>query len=146
MNHAQQPPGIQGPHGSQQTPPPGYYQQAPPGYYQQAAASHQPRKKRRIFLWVFLAMQAIFTLWLIAGLAAKGSGPSVASQTASACANGGWQGLFNSHADCMKHYAVALHDASDAGKGVGAAIIIVFWMVVDVILGISYGVYKLARR
>ena len=97
-------------------------------------------------MWVFLAIQVIFILWLITGLASKGSGPSVASQTASVCANGGWQGLFKSHTDCMKHYAVALQDAGDAGKGIGAAIIIVFWMVVDVILGISYGVYKLARR
>lgn len=46
----------------------------------------------------------------------------------------------------MKHYAVALRDAGDAGKGIGAAIIIVSWMVVDVILGVAYGVYKLARR
>jgi hypothetical protein len=106
----------------------------------------RPRKKHRIFLWVFLAIQAIFILWLVVGLASKGTGPTVASQTASACANGGWQGLFKSHADCMKHYAVALHDAGDVGKGLGAAIIILFWMVVDVILGIGYGVYKLAHR
>jgi hypothetical protein len=138
MSHAQQPRGMQGPYGYQQAPPPGYYQQPP--------ASRQPRKKRRIFLWVFLAIQAIFVLWLIVGLASKGSGPSVASQTASVCANGGWQGLFKSHADCMTHYAVALHDAGNAGKGLGAAIIILFWMVMDVILGISYGVYKLAHR
>jgi hypothetical protein len=138
MSHAQQPRGMQGPHGYQQAP--------PPGYYHQAHAPGQPRKKRRIFLWVFLVIQAIFALWLIVGLASKRSGPSVASQTASVCANGGWQGLFKSHADCMKHYAVALHDAGDVGKGLGAAIIIVFWMVADVILGIGYGVYKLARR
>jgi hypothetical protein len=146
MSHAQQPRGIQGPYGYQQAPPPGDYQQAPPGYYQQPPASGRPRKKHRIFLWVFLAIQAIFILWLVVGLASKGTGPTVASQTASACANGGWQGLFKSHADCMKHYAVALHDAGDVGKGLGAAIIILFWMVVDVILGIGYGVYKLAHR
>jgi hypothetical protein len=138
MSHAQQPQGMPGPYG--------YQQAAPPGYYQQAPGGAQPRKKRRIFLWVFLAIQAIFLIWLITGLASKGSGPSVASQTASACSNGGWQGLFKSHADCMKHYAVGLQDAGNVGKGLGAAIIIVFWMVVDVILGIGYGVYKLARR
>lgn len=146
MSHAQQPQGMRGPDGYQQAPPPGYYQQAPPGYYPQAPGIGQPRKKRRIFLWVFLAIQAIFVTWIIAGLASKGSGPSVASQTASVCTNGGWQGLFKSQADCMKHYAVALHDAGDVGEGIGVAIIIVFWMVVDVILGIGYGVYKLARR
>jgi len=146
MSHAQQPQGMQGLYGYQQAQSSGYYQQAPPDYYEPPPASGQPRKRRRIFLWVFLAIQAIFVLWLIVGLASKGSGPSVASQTASVCANGGWQGLFKSHADCMKHYAVALHDAGDAGKGLGAAIIIAFWMVVDVILGIGYGVYRLARR
>jgi ABC-type phosphate transport system permease subunit len=138
MSHAQQPQGMPGPYG--------YQQAAPPGYYQQVPGGTQPRKKRRIFLWVFLAIQTIFLIWLITGLASKGSGPSVASQTASACSNGGWQGLFKSHADCMKHYAVGLQDAGNVGKGLGAAIIIVFWMVVDVILGIGYGVYKLARR
>jgi hypothetical protein len=137
MSHAQQPQGMPGPYGYQQAPPPGYYQ---------VPGGAQPRKKRRIFLWVFFAIQAIFLIWLITGLASKGSGPSVASQTASTCSNGGWQGLFKSQADCMKHYAVALHDAGDVGKGVAAAIIIVFWMVVDVILGIGYGVYKFARR
>jgi hypothetical protein len=138
MSHAQQPQEMPGPYGYQQAPPAGYYRQAPAGA--------PPRKKRRIVLWVFLVIQAIFLIWLITGLASKGSGPSVASQTASACSNGGWQGLFKSQADCMKHYAVALHDASDVGKGAGAAIIILFWMVVDVILGVGYGVYKLARR
>ena len=146
MSHTQQPQGMPVPYGYQGAPPPGRYQQAPPGYHPQEPRSAQPRKKRRIFLWLFLAIQAIFLVWLIAGLASKGNGPSVASQTASACTNGGWQGLFRSQADCMKHYAVALHDASDVGKGIGAAIIIVFWMVVDVILGIGYGIYKLARR
>ena len=29
---------------------------------------------------------------------------------------------------------------------VGAAIILVFWMVVDVMLGAFYGIYKLAKR
>jgi hypothetical protein len=144
MNHAQQPQRMPAPY--QGDPPLGRYQQAPPGYHEQVPRNTQPRKKRRIFLWIFLAIQAVFLIWIVTGLASKGSGPSVASQTASACTNGGWQGLFKSQADCMKHYAVALHDAGDVGKGIGAAIIIAFWMVVDVILGIGYGVYKLARR
>lgn len=29
---------------------------------------------------------------------------------------------------------------------IGAGVIIVFWMVVDVMLGVFYGIYKLAKR
>jgi hypothetical protein len=99
-----------------------------------------------VFLWIFLAIQALFILWLAAGLATKPAGPSVAAQTAQVCAHGGWRGLFTSHADCMRHYAVALNDATDTGKGIGAALIVICWFVADVILGISYGVYRLATR
>lgn len=121
------------------------YDQPPQPYGYQAAAP--PRKrKRRVFWWVFLGVQVLFVVWLIAGLASKPGGTSVAAQTAAACANGGWQGLFTSHADCMKHYAVGLSDASDTGKGLGAALIVVLWFVVDVMLGVGYGVYKLATR
>ena len=42
--------------------------------------------------------------------------------------------------------AQALNDAGTAGKAIGVGLIIAFWMVVDVILGISYGIYKLAQR
>jgi hypothetical protein len=89
-------------------------------------------------------VQALFIILLIVGLSSKGSGPSVASQVAKSCANGGWRGLFSSHADCVKHYSVALHDAGDVGKGIGAALIVVIWVVVDIILGIGYGVDLLA--
>jgi len=106
----------------------------------------KPRKKRRIFLWVFLAIQALFIIWTITGVASHPSGPSVATQTAQVCANGGWQGLFKSHADCMKHYAVGLSDASNTGKGLAVALIVVIWVVVDFLLGVTYGVYRLARR
>jgi hypothetical protein len=107
---------------------------------------HEPRKRRRVFLWVFLGIQALFIIWIIAGIASKPAGTPVAQQVAQQCGNGGWQGLFKSYADCTKHYAVALNDATNAGKGIGVALIVVMWFVVDVILGISYGVYKLARR
>jgi hypothetical protein len=125
-------------YGQQQYPPQGY---APPP--QQAAP---PRKKRRIFLWVFLAIQVLFIIWIIAGAASKVPGPTAAQQAAAQCANGGWQGLFTSQADCTQHYAVALNDAGNAGKGIGVAIVVLFWVVVDFFLGVGYVVYKLARR
>jgi uncharacterized membrane protein len=37
-------------------------------------------------------------------------------------------------------------DASHVGTGIGIALIIVLWAVVDVILGITYLVVRLARR
>ena len=46
----------------------------------------------------------------------------------------------------MTHFGGALNDAGNAGKAIGVGLVIVFWMVVDVILGITYGVYRLATR
>ena len=34
--------------------------------------------------------------------------------------------------------------ASEAGSAIGIGLIVAFWMVVDVILGVCYGVYRLA--
>ena len=106
----------------------------------------EPRKKRRVFLWVFLGIQVLFLVWIIAGTASHPAGPTVAQQAAQQCANGGWQGLFKSQADCNQHYAVALNDAGNVGKGIGAALIVVFWVVADFFLGLGYLVYKLASR
>lgn len=117
-----------------------------PTAYQPAAPPAPPRRKRRIFLWVFLAIQVIFIIWIIAGLATKGTGPTAAAQAAQQCANGGWQPLFKSQADCTQHYAVALNDAANTGKGLGVALIVLFWVVVDFFLGVGYGIYKLASR
>jgi hypothetical protein len=36
--------------------------------------------------------------------------------------------------------------AGNLGKGIGAALVIALWAVVDIILGITYGVYRLAIR
>jgi hypothetical protein len=135
--------------------PPGY-ELPPQGYYQpqnfgSPTASPagppviRPRRKPRVFLWVFVAVQALFMIWLAVGLAAK-TGPSVAAQVARQCSHGGWQGLFSSQADCTRHYAVALHDATNAGKGLGAALIVIIWIVIDFFLALSYGIYRLASR
>lgn len=116
----------------------------PAAYYPPQSAT--PRRKRRVFLWIFLAIQVLFIIWLIAGTASSPAGPSVAQQTAQACAGTGWQGLFTSHADCMKHYAVGLNDAADTGKGIGLALVVVFWVVVDILVGGGYAIYRLASR
>jgi hypothetical protein len=109
-----------------------------------ATSKAKPRKKRRIFLWVFLAIQVLFIAWVISA-AVTGTGPS-ASDVAQGCDNGAWQGLFTSHADCVKHYAVALSDAGNTGKGIAVALIVVIWVIVDFLVGLTYGIYRLARR
>jgi purine-cytosine permease-like protein len=128
----------------QPQPPHGHY--LPPQPYAPRQQWQQPRKKRRVFLWVFLGIQVLFLVWIIVGAASHPAGPAAAQQAAQQCANGGWQGLFKSQADCNQHYAVALNDAGNVGKGIAAALIVVFWVVTDFFLGLGYLVYKLASR
>ena len=80
-----------------------------------------PRKKRHVFLWIFLAIQVLFIIWLITGGASADHGVTHCTGP-----------------DCK--------GATEAGSAIGIGLIIVFWMVVDVILGVTYGVYKLATR
>lgn len=54
--------------------------------------------------------------------------------------------LFKSQADCNQHYAHALNEATNVGKGIGVAFIVIVWMVVDFFLGLGYGIYRLASR
>jgi hypothetical protein len=85
------------------------------------AASTQPKRKRRVFMWVFLAIQVLFLVWIIAGAATKGG--SCNGLTAHECA-----------------------DASDAGHGLAVAFQVVAWCVVDFLIGVSYLIYRLAKR
>lgn len=121
---------------------PPQYSQAPQ-YYQHAAP--RQRRKRRVFMWVFLAIQALFVVWLVVGLATTQTGPTHA-QLVSACYHHAWWPLFQSQADCVTHYGGALTAAGNVGKGLGAAVIVLVWVVVDVLLGITYGIYRLASR
>jgi uncharacterized membrane protein len=81
-------------------------------------------RKRRVFMWVFLAIQVLFLVWAIAG-AASGSGQP---------------------ADCGTLDADTCNTASDVGTGIGVALIVGLWMFVDFGLGVAYAVYRLARR
>lgn len=130
----------------------GYYRQPPPPGYApgayapagSAAPAGQPQKKRRIFMWFFFAVQTLFLIWLVAGIATGNH--SNATDLAQACDGRNWFPIFKSHADCMTHYNNALNDAQDLGKGIGAALIVIIWVVVDFFLGLGYGVYRLATR
>jgi hypothetical protein len=79
------------------------------------------RRKRRIFLWVFLAVQAGFILWLVTGGMAADHGVT----------------------HCTGQYCKG---ATEAGSAVGIGLIFVFWLIVDLLLAIPYGVYKVATR
>ena len=94
---------------------------------------------------MFLAIQALFILWLVVGLATTHTGPT-AAQLAQGCYHHNWYPLFKSQADCVTHYGGALQDAGNAGKAIGAGIIVLLWVVVDFFLGVGYGIYKLATR
>lgn len=124
-------------------PQPDWQQPYPPRYGQPPVPQ---RRKRRVFLWVFLAVQVLFLVWIIAGLASHPPGPTAAQQAAQQCAGRGWYPLFKSQADCQQHFGHALSEAQTAGKGIGVALIVVFWVVVDFFLGLGYGIYRLASR
>ena len=98
--------------------------QAPPPRY--APAPAPPRKKRRVFLWVFLAIQALFVIWLITGIA----------------------GVHNAAANCHDQYLTHTEcaQATDAGGALGAGLIVALWVAADFILAVGYAIYRLAGR
>lgn len=82
----------------------------------------KPRKKRRVFLWFFLAVQLIFLIWIIS--------------SASSAGGGSCNGL-SAH-DCAS--------AHDMGNAIGFGIQVILWVALDFLLGLTYGIYRLARR
>lgn len=104
---------------------------------------HQPvKKKRRVFLWVFLAIQVIF-IAMIVFWATRSTGvlPGEIAQT---CGGNKWYPLWKSYQDCAAHSgAIAAHDTA---KGLAITGTIIAWVVVDFLVGVTYGIYRLARR
>jgi hypothetical protein len=173
-------------YGQQQQPDPyaPYYQQVQrelgqqpppmtPGYYGAPPGSPRPRRRRHVFVWVFLAIQVLFVAWIIAGVAGESHGMNqgvTAADTAQAqqtCGNGAWQYLspadtlsgantaksstpYASEAVCVtdqaRDQAALGRGATTAGTAIGVAVIVALWVAVDVIAGISYGIYRLATR
>lgn len=78
------------------------------------------KKKRRVFRWVFLAVQLLFLIWLIAGT----------SGAADNCAGEAGDAL----EACQAGTAI--------GAGIGAFMIIFLWLAVDAILAISYLIFR----
>lgn len=130
--------------------PPGNYPPPPSAYpYPQQPYGQPPaRKRKRVFMWVFIAVQALFVIWLITGIAsAHGSNSSyAATQAAKFCGNGGWSPLYNSQAQCLTQYGATLKDAGTAGTAIGAGLVVVFWVIVDFLMAVTWLVVRLSRR
>lgn len=88
------------------------------------STTNPPKKKKRIFMWFFLAVQVLFIIWLIAGI-----GSSSGDAT-----------------DCGSLSQQTCNDAEDVGTGIGVILILVLWAFVDFLLFIPWVVIKLARR
>jgi hypothetical protein len=93
---------------------------------------------------VFLAIQAIFVIWLIVGGATHTS--PTAADIAAWCGNGKWSPLYNSYQACVADAGNSLQAAADFGKGIGMALIVILWVIVDFLLAVTYCIYRLARR
>ena len=79
--------------------------------------------KWRPFSWVILVINILFLIWVIA--AAASSGPAD---------------------DCGTLSAQTCNDAEAVGTALGVGILIFFWAIVDVILGVLWLVTRPKRR
>jgi hypothetical protein len=93
---------------------------APYGHgYPQQPAPQQPRKRRRVFMWMILAINALFLIAVIAAFNIESSCQGMTGDELSAC---------------------------QAGEGIGKGLVFLFllfvWAVVDVILGVIFVVTR----
>ncbi|MFG2822506.1 hypothetical protein ACGFX4_24110 [Kitasatospora sp. NPDC048365] len=82
------------------------------------------RKKRRVFWWVFLAIQLLFLAWVMAGCASSAGTPT----------------------DCESLDPATCNDVESVGTAIGVGVVIALWVAVDVIVGATYAVYRFTRR
>ena len=84
-----------------------------------------PRKRRRVFLWIFLAVQVLFAILIVIAVASLDGTP----------------------AECEGSFDVESCNAEDdAYQAAAVWIAITVWAAVDIILGVSYAIYRLTRR
>lgn len=117
-------------HGRVFTPPPWQQypqaQGAPTQGWPQQPAAQPPRKRRRVFMWVFLAIQVLFIVWLIGGI------------------SNGHTAAANCHDQFLTHKECA--DATDAGTAIGVGLVMALWCVVDFLSFVTWLVVRLSRR
>lgn len=99
---------------------------SPPTYYNGLEPiPTKPKKKRRVFMWFFLAVQVLFIVWLIAGVSGAGSTPADTG------------GVLTQE---------EANSARDAGTAIGVGLVLILWAIVDFLLAVVWAVVKLARR
>jgi hypothetical protein len=91
------------------------------GYPPEASQSAPPRRKRRIFLWVFLAAQILFIIWIATSAADSGG-------------------------SCQNLSAHACNDTKDVAHGAVVVVQVLAWVVFDIIVGGGYAIFRLASR
>lgn len=74
------------------------------------------KRKHRVFTWVILVINVLFLIWVITGVA-SGSGNAT---------------------NCGGLSQQTCNDAAHTGTAIGVALIVVFWAIVDVILGVLW--------
>lgn len=74
-------------------------------------------------MWVFLLVQVLFIVWIISAV-----------------------GSADSTSNCGTLDKQTCKDASNVGTGIGVFLIFIFWMIVDFLLAVGYGIYRLAKR
>ncbi|MEV5352100.1 hypothetical protein [Streptomyces sp. NPDC052693] len=112
--------------------PPGAWPGTPPGRPSrqpphQSHTTTPPRKRRRIFLWIFLAVQILFLAWVIFGAASAGGTPEEC------------RGLRGDELQLCEN-------AGDVGTTIGVGLVIGLWVAADFILALTYVIYRLASR
>jgi hypothetical protein len=117
----------------------------PPGEHRPPVLG--PPRRRAVFPWFFLAVQVLFLILVIAAALASdhGTAEAVSRQVARTCLNGAWQGAFTSQRACLQHFHVALPHGQDLDPGLSPGLVAIAWLVADVLLGVGYGLYRLAR-
>lgn len=100
-------------HVTNQQPPYGGFDPQQPMYVQQPMPVR--KKKIRVFSWIILAINALFLIWLITGIATVSNSSCSAGTTVEGC-----------------------ESAKALGGGIGAILIILLWVAADVILGIIW--------
>ncbi len=91
-------------------------------------AVEKPKRKKGIFLWVFLAVQILFLVWIIGG---------AGSADLPDCT--GLKG--NKLSNCEMESA-----GGASGTGIGVVLIVGLLCVTDFLLGVGYAIYRLANR
>jgi uncharacterized membrane protein len=84
-----------------------------------------PRRRRRIYLWAFTALQVVFLAWVIIAIV-SGSGVSA------------------SH--CTGLSEKACKNTDTLGTAVGVGLIVAVWASIDLIIGIAWAIVKLKTR